>query len=239
MRTFLVLVFFIGVNTLCYSQSGVDLQVNTIPSVSYFQQTGNTLNVFSQARLEPINVTPHSSMNINNPFRVGFYLSTDPIITTSDILIATYIVPSITIQGSHNCAVYSVDLTTVAGLNPGTYYIGVYIDDLNDVFWETDENNNNHTFKDWSNNFVQVTYGSVGIDENSFENDIEFLNTADGITVSSKLGNTLTIELFSLNGQLMFSASGPTLNISSKPYSGIYIISIKSNQQIYRRKLHF
>jgi hypothetical protein len=239
MKTVGVTTIFFFCSLFGWSQPTRDLRCSDFPAVSYFTQTGNIIDVHGRVDLYPAaGFLPNPTMNINWPFRAGFYLSTDPTITTSDILIGTYTINYIEVNGSHLCSVYGIDLTTVPGLTPGTYYIGIYADDLNDVY-EDIETNNSKAFKDWSNNFVQVTYGSVGIGENSFENDIDFLNTPDGITVSSKTGNMLTIELFSLNGQLVFSASNFTVNISSNPYSGIYILSIKSNQQIYRRKLYF
>lgn len=224
---------------LVVSQPTRDLRINDIPSVTYFTQSGNTLDVHGQVSLYPADgFIPNSTMDITWPFRVGFYLSTDPVITTSGILIGTYTISYLQINTSHNCSVYGIDLSTIPGLTPGTYYIGIYADDLNGVF-EDIETNNSAAFKDWSNNLVQVTYGSVGIGGNSFENEIDYLNTPDGITVSSKTGEKLSVSVYSLSGQLVFRKEDEQVNISNSIGNGVLLLTIEGKNGVLKRKIIF
>ncbi|MBV6462573.1 MAG: hypothetical protein HJHJAOHD_02749 [Flavobacteriales bacterium] len=232
-----ILLFIHGL--VAFSQPTRDLRINDIPSVTYFTQSGNTLDVHGQVSLYPADgFIPNSTMDITWPFRVGFYLSTDPVITTSDILIGTYTISYLQINTSHNCSVYGIDLSTISGLTPGTYYIGIYADDLNGVY-EDNETNNSAAFKDWSNNLVQVTYGSVGIGENSFENNIEFLNTSDGITVLSKTGEKLAVSVYSLSGQLVFRKEDEQVSLSNSIGSGMLLLTIEGKTGVLKRKIIF
>lgn len=72
--------------------------------------------------------------------RVGYYLSTDPIITTADNLIGDDYVANLN-AGSSSVESFFVDVSTL-GLANDTYYIGAIID-YNDVVNESDETNNN------------------------------------------------------------------------------------------------
>jgi hypothetical protein len=236
MKTVGVTTIFFFCSLFGWSQPTRDLRCSDFPAVSYFTQTGNIIDVHGRVDLYPAaGFLPNPTMNINWPFRAGFYLSTDPTITTSDILIGTCTINYIEVNGSHLCSVYGIDLTTVPGLTPGTYYIGIYADDLNDVY-EDIETNNSKAFKDWSNNFVQVTYGSVGIGKNSFENDIDFLNTPDGITVSSKTGEKLAVSVYSLSGQLVFRKEDEQVTISNSIGNGVLLLTIEGKNGIVTRK---
>lgn len=220
-----ILLFIHGLVAL--SQPTRDLRCTDYPGVSYFTQTANIIDVHGRVDLYPAaGFIPNSSMNINWPFRAGFYLSTDPTITTSDILIGTYTINYLEVNDGYLCSVYGIDLSTIPGLTPGTYYIGIYADDLNDVY-EDVETNNSIAFKDWSNNLVQVTYGSVGIGENSFENEIDFLNTPDGITVSSKTGEKLSVSVYSLTGQLIFRKEDDSVYLPKPSGEGLFIVVIE------------
>lgn len=230
-----ILLFIHGL--VAFSQPTRDLRCTDYPGVSYFTQTANIIDVHGRVDLYPATgFIPNSSMNINWPFRAGFYLSTDPTITTSDILIGTYTINYLEVNDGYLCSVYGIDLSTIPGLTPGTYYIGIYADDLNGVY-EDNETNNSAAFKDWSNNLVQVTYGSVGIGENSFENDIEFLNTADGITVSSKTGEKLAVSVYSLSGQLVFRKGDEQVTISNSIGNGVLLLTIEGKNGVLTRKI--
>jgi len=237
MKTICITIFLFTQGLLVFSQPTRDLRCSDYPGVSYFTQIGNIIDVHGRVDLYPAaGFIPNPTMNINWPFRAGFYLSTDPTITTSDILIGTYTINYLEVNDGYLCSVYGIDLTTVSGLTPGTYYIGIYADDLDDVY-EDNETNNSAAFKDWSNNLVQVTYGSVGIDENSFENDIEILNTADGITVSSKTGEKLSVKLYSLSGQLVFRKEDEQISISNSIGSGVFLLTIQGVNGVLNRKI--
>lgn len=230
-----ILLFIHGLVAL--SQPTRDLRCTDYPGVSYFTQTANIIDVHGRVDLYPAaGFIPNSSMNINWPFRAGFYLSTDPTITTSDILIGTYTINYLEVNDGYLCSVYGIDLSTIPGLTPGTYYIGIYADDLNGVF-EDIETNNSAAFKDWSNNLVQVTYGSVGISENSFENNIEFLNTTNGITVLSKTGEKLAVSVYSLSGQLVFRKEDEQVSLSNSIGSGMLLLTIEGKNGVLKRKI--
>lgn len=232
----IIALFFIhGINVI--AQPTRDLRCSDYPGVSYFTQMGNVIDVHGRVDLYPgSGYIPNPAMDITWPFRVGFYLSTDPIITTSDILIGTYTINYLQVNNGHLCSVYGIDLSTVSGLTPGTYYIGIYADDLNEVI-EDIETNNSKAFKDWSNNLVQVTFGSVGVSENSFENDIEFLNTSDGITVSSKTGEKLSVKLYSISGQLVFRKEDEQVTISNSIGNGVLLLTIEGKNGVLKRKI--
>src|SRR6185295_17503137 len=84
--------------------------------------------------------------NIGGPltgsFRVGFYLSESPRITTADQLIGARTNFSGLAAGEENSANSSVTLS--ADFLPGNYYLGAIADDLGAIP-ETDETNNSGT----------------------------------------------------------------------------------------------
>ena len=71
-------------------------------------------------------------------FRLGYYLSTDSVITRSDTQIGTCNFPSLGVDVSATC---SGNITLPLTLAPGTYYVGAFADDTGQVN-ESDENNN-------------------------------------------------------------------------------------------------
>lgn len=71
-------------------------------------------------------------------FRLGYYLSTDSLITRSDIQVGTCNFPSLGVEVSATC---SGNVTLPLTLAPGTYFVGAIADDTDQVR-ESDENNN-------------------------------------------------------------------------------------------------
>jgi len=71
-------------------------------------------------------------------FRVGYYLSVDSVITRTDTQIGACNFPSLGVDISATC---SGNVTLPATLAPGTYYVGAFADDTQQVT-ESDENNN-------------------------------------------------------------------------------------------------
>ncbi len=71
-------------------------------------------------------------------FRLGIYLSIDSVITRSDIQVATCNFPSLAVDATATC---SGNITLPATLAPGTYSVGAFADDTQQVS-ESDENNN-------------------------------------------------------------------------------------------------
>jgi subtilase family serine protease len=93
--------------------------------------TGNSITVH--------NTVSASASSGNSPgFSIGIYLSTDPTITSSDILIGSRYVSGLT-AGASSAADTAV--TIPATVPTGTYYIGV-IADYSNVVKEPDETNN-------------------------------------------------------------------------------------------------
>jgi subtilase family serine protease/subtilisin family serine protease len=71
-------------------------------------------------------------------FRVGYYLSVDAVITRTDTQVGTCNFPSLGVDVSATC---SGNVTLPTNLAAGTYYVGVFADDTQQVD-ESDENNN-------------------------------------------------------------------------------------------------
>jgi len=71
-------------------------------------------------------------------FRVGYYLSTDSIIDTNDVLIGSRDLSILDAGESRTSASYA---TIPYNIDPGDYYLGIIVDDLNSEI-ETDEINN-------------------------------------------------------------------------------------------------
>ncbi|MEL7021756.1 MAG: CARDB domain-containing protein, partial [Bacteroidota bacterium] len=73
-------------------------------------------------------------------FRVGYYLSTNTIITTNDHLVGTDVINTLAANDASTQS-FSIDVETT-DVPPGTYYVGIIID-YEDTVDETDEENNN------------------------------------------------------------------------------------------------
>lgn len=71
-------------------------------------------------------------------FRVGFYFSTDSLITTSDVYSGYCSFSGLSAGYSTSC---SVNIGVPSSLSPGTYYLGAIVDDWNQVA-ESNEGNN-------------------------------------------------------------------------------------------------
>jgi large repetitive protein len=71
-------------------------------------------------------------------FRLGIYLSTDTVITRSDTQIGTCNFPSLGVEATATC---SGNITLPANIAPGSYHVGGFADDTEQVS-ESDENNN-------------------------------------------------------------------------------------------------
>jgi len=77
----------------------------------------------------------------SGPFRIGFYISTDTVITPSDYLVGF---TSLSLAYGQHLNTHIVNnLNNISGLPTGTYYVGVYFDDL---FQVTESNENDNAF---------------------------------------------------------------------------------------------
>ncbi len=75
-------------------------------------------------------------------FRLGYYLSTDATITTADIPLGTCSYTGLAAGANSGCA---GPLLFPASLTPGRYYLGVIVDDLNQVTESNEANNTRAT----------------------------------------------------------------------------------------------
>lgn len=109
--------------------TGIDLQVTAVSAPA----TGVTGEAASlSATYVNVGDTPAGA------FRVGFYLSTNNLITTTDTYAGSCPVSSFAAGGSATC---SISVTIPTSLSPGSYYAGAIADDQSAVS-ETNESNN-------------------------------------------------------------------------------------------------
>jgi subtilase family serine protease len=107
---------------------------------------------------------------------VGYYLSTNSIISTADYLVGTDYVPSLA-PGASSAESITVDVSTVTPTIPaGTYYVGYLIDHTSRV---AESNEGDNTWY-WPTRQVTIPGGSPNLDKQS-----------DGLTVS---GQTITLN---------------------------------------------
>ncbi len=122
--------------TVNYSGSGT-------PNLTSYTGTGavNTYNFNSTTHvLDVTNSMQNDGTSSAGSFRVGWYLSTNTTISTSDNLVETATQSSLA-NGYYINKSGNIDLDNVSGLSAGTYYVGVIFDDLNNVS-ESNENDN-------------------------------------------------------------------------------------------------
>lgn len=212
-----------------------DLRPDGNPANSYATQGGNMVSCYTKALLEA------SPISGSSAFKVGFYLSTDTAITTSDLLIGTYSVTYIGTSAPVTCSVTNVDLTTKS-VPTGTYYIGVYVDYLNEI----NENgmtpelaNNNWSFKDANKVYKVIHYPGldVGIAENKISNDVEKQVSANGdLTLKSKTGSDLRVEVYSIDGRLLQKEKGNEVFLERKE-NEVVILKITTEKGSYSEKV--
>ncbi|NQU86367.1 MAG: M6 family metalloprotease domain-containing protein [Mariniphaga sp.] len=114
-------------------------------------------------------------------FTVGYYLSTNSIVETSDYLIGTDVISSLN-SGFYTDIGHNMDISTIPGLPNGSYYIGYIIDYLETVS-ESNEDDND---------FINI---GLQVEINSLPN-LTYVNGENGLLIN---GNTISIELAVLN----------------------------------------
>ena len=111
-----------------------------IPDVDLSCSTLGTLNVTASViDITGVQIQNTGTSNMSTTASIGFYLSPDPTITTTDIFIGSDVIPAL-VGGATSSHSLNVDVSTL-GVPPGTYYIGYVIDYLSEVS-ESDEANN-------------------------------------------------------------------------------------------------
>ena len=127
-------------------------------------------------------------------FRVGWYLSTDLVIDTSDSFVTSAIQAAglaagyfVTLQGT-------ADLDNVPNLQSGTYYLWIVTDDLNTV-GESDESNNYSYFPN-----PRITYSGSGSPDlviytgTNSNNNFTFNPATNALTVTNSIANNGTVN---------------------------------------------
>ena len=117
------------------------ISVATSALIPDLEVTGLTAPVSGIAGAQiVITVTAHNKGNLTaQPFRLGFYLSGDAVISLSDLIIGTcFYSGGLSAGQSITCA---IPITIPAGIAPGSYYLGAYADDILAIN-ESDETNN-------------------------------------------------------------------------------------------------
>lgn len=123
------------------------VNVGGAPNLSYYTNTGSVNTLSYDTTTHVLAVTNSVANYGTGPaggFRIGWYLSTDTAITTSDIFIDSTSMSSLA-NGYFSNQSISKDLDSVSALSAGTYYVGVIFDDLLAVT-ETNETDNSIYF---------------------------------------------------------------------------------------------
>ena len=152
------------------------------PNLTY-NSSNNSLSVSGTTVNIGMRVENQGTASTGTNSYVGYYLSTNSTITTSDYLIGTDYVGNLSAgQGGNES--FSIDVTNVSPSIPaGTYYVG-YLIDYQGVISESNENDNRYY---WSSSSQKVTIGG-----GSTSSDITVTNgTIDVNTVQA--GNTIYV----------------------------------------------
>jgi hypothetical protein len=75
----------------------------------------------------------------------GFYLSTDPIITPSDVPLGSIVVLPSLLTAGHSVQLGGQALVIPASTQPGSYYIGILVDATNAQAESNEQNNSRST----------------------------------------------------------------------------------------------
>jgi len=112
---------------------------------------------------------------------IGYYLSTNTIISTADYRIGTDYVPALSV-GATSAETFSIDVTTISPpIPPGTYYMGYLIDYDGDVA-ESNESDNDWV---WGNIQVTIPVGSPNLDKRTDNATITGTNISMSTTIEN------------------------------------------------------
>ena len=116
-------------------------------------------------------------------FRIGWYLSADANITTSDYQIIDAFQNPLAVGATRNIN-GSINLDNVWGLPTGAYYLGFIVDDLNQII-ENDETDNDYTFTSsqiiYGDPNVRVYTGSGSVNSFTYDEDSHLLTVNNSI----------------------------------------------------------
>lgn len=212
----------------------VDIIADRSAAVSYSTQYGNTLNCYTKAVL--------NLPGVASAFKVGFYLSTDTIIETTDILVGSFNVSSLSGSSpSVSGSALNINLATKS-VPTGTYYVGAFVDYENAVAengMTPEIDNNGWAFRNSSGTMTVVHYPGldVGIKANELNNQIEKTRTAEGeLVLSIKNGEEMQVEVYDLSGKLIQKEKGNRIILMPRNQT-IYLINIKTSRGNFQEKL--
>ncbi len=152
---------------------------------------------------------------ISGEHRVGFYLSTDDNFTTDDILIASRRIGSLQ-PGEFKMITDAIE-TNVSGLGlaPGTYHVGIIIDDKKEV---AESNENDNATCSWQEPKVYIPdngkpnltckeRGQLSVSGTNVSiSGLKITNTGDGKSEATKIGIYLSDNQFFSTGDFLLGA---------------------------------
>lgn len=125
------------INNVGLAPEPLTIGTQTLPDLLITDGSAPATGTVGQAVRLSVEVTNQGTAAAG-AFRVGLYLSLDAVITRTDTQVGTCNFPSLGVDGSATC---SGNVTLPASLAAGTYYVGAFADDTQQVN-ESDENNN-------------------------------------------------------------------------------------------------
>jgi M6 family metalloprotease-like protein len=126
-----------------YAFTSPTVHLSIAPNLTYVANN-NSLQITGKNVNMALTVT-NSGNSSAGAFSVGYYLSTDNSVTTSDYLIGTDPVGSLAIGASVNLGI-NVDVSTLPSIPDGVYYVGYIIDYIGNVS-ESNETDNKYIFQ--------------------------------------------------------------------------------------------
>ncbi|MBN2102571.1 carbohydrate binding domain-containing protein [bacterium] len=174
------------------SISGSSVTLSSGADLTYF----NPSYTFNPPNLRIDVSVRNIGLILSGPSKIGFYLSEDNTITTADNLIGTQSVPALSYLGT----VTKMLIKNISD-QPGTYYVGIIVDYLNEVA-ETDESNNRVCLTPSIHNLPDLTSinSNYKYSEPNFSIDVEVKNIGFSNARSYNVGfylstdNTITRE---------------------------------------------
>jgi len=127
----------IGMITFVATGLDVDLVISTgTPTV-----TPTSVLAGSAVLLSPWTIFNQGTTDATNQVTSGFYLSTDPVITPSDVRLASVLITPSVLTAGHGLPLGGQTLVIPASTPPGSYYIGILVDVTNDQTESNEQNN--------------------------------------------------------------------------------------------------
>ncbi|MCK5823706.1 MAG: T9SS type A sorting domain-containing protein [Bacteroidales bacterium] len=153
----------------------------------------NTYNYNSSTHILDVNTSVlNDGDGAAGSFRIGFYLSTNTIIATTDNLIATATKTSLA-SGYYSNKSISIDLDDVGGISTGAYYVGIYFDDEYSVS-ETDETDNNFYYTPTINFDAPERSNLTIYTETGSDNTYTFHSSTNVLDVNTSVQNNGTVD---------------------------------------------